>query len=243
MSSISKQRIILIDLLRGIAIALMFIYHFCFDLDYFGYVKFHFNSDPFWLNFRAVIVSLFLGVVGFSLFLAHQRSWNRTAWLKRFSLLVLASAAVSISSYMMYPQSFIFFGILHFIAAASLLGILFLRLGYLNLVLGAIILLIGNYYSHPFFNQPPLQWIGLMTERPITEDYVPLFPWFGMVLIGLGLAYWAKNNQALTNILHWQNQQPVVTTLTFAGRHSLLIYLLHQPVFLGLLYLVTMAIR
>jgi len=239
----NRQRIILIDLLRGLAIALMFIYHFCFDLNYFGYVSFRFNSDPFWLHFRALIVSLFLGVVGFSLYLAHQGRWNRQTWLKRFGLLVLASLAVSVSSYLMYPESFIFFGILHFIALASLLGLLFLRLGYLNLVIGPIILLIGNHYSHAFFNQPAWQWFGLMTHGPSTEDYVPLFPWFGMVLIGLGLAFWTKNNQTLSRVLHWQNQHALVTTLTFAGRHSLLIYLLHQPVFLGLLYLVTQLIR
>lgn len=240
MPTTDKQRIILIDLLRGIAIALMFIYHFCFDLTYFGYTHFRFNSDPFWLNFRTLIVSLFLGVVGFSLYLAHHKGVNRTtAWLKRVGLLVLSSAAVSISSYMMYPDSFIFFGILHFIALASVLGVLFVRLGYLNLLLGAIILLIGNYYSHPFFDQAAMQWFGLMTERPITEDYVPLFPWFGMVLVGLGLAYWSQNNQPLSRLLHWQNRARPVVTLCFAGRHSLLIYLIHQPIFLGILFVFT----
>lgn len=243
MSNTGKQRIILIDLLRGLAIALMFIYHFSFDLNYFGYVSIKFNSDPFWLNFRALIVSLFLGVAGFSLYLAHHATWRREAWLKRLAVLLLAAVAVSAGSYLMYPDSFIFFGILHFIALASLLGMLFLHLGYLNLLLGAVILLIGNHYSHPFFNQPAMQWFGLMTHKPVTEDYVPLFPWFGMVLIGLGLAYWTKNNHALSKILHWQNQRPGVATLTFAGRHSLLIYLLHQPVFLGILYLVTLLTR
>lgn len=239
----NKQRIILIDLLRGLAIALMIIYHFCFDLTYFGYVRFEFNSDPFWLNFRSLIVSLFLGVMGFSLYLAHHRQWNRRAWLKRFTLLVLAALAVSLSSYLMYPKSFIFFGILHFIALASLLGLPFVRLGYLNLVLGAVILLISNQYSQPFFNQPPWQWFGLMSHKPITEDYVPLFPWFGVVLMGMGVAYWTKNNQTLTRLLHWQNHHTIVTTLTFAGRHGLLIYLLHQPILLGLLYLLTELIR
>lgn len=235
----AKQRIILIDMLRGIAIALMFIYHFCFDLDYFGYVSFQFNSDPFWLNFRAVIVSLFLGVMGFSLYLAHHKSWNRTAWSKRLGILILASMAVSISSYLMYPNSFIFFGILHFITVASLLGLAFVKLGYLNLVLGPIFLLLGNYFSHPLFNHPYLQWVGMMSQRPITEDYVPLFPWMGMILIGLGLAHWSKNNQFLTRLLYWQNQHSIIRVLCLAGRHSLLIYLLHQPIFLGLLYVLT----
>ena len=243
MAHSDKQRIILIDLLRGIAIALMFIYHFSFDLDYFGYVRFHFSSDPFWLNFRALIVSLFLGVVGFSLYLAHHAGWHRQAWLKRLGMLVLAASAVSAGSYLMYPKSFIFFGILHFIALASVLGILFIRLGYVNLLLGAIILLVGNHYRHPFFDQAAMQWVGMMTEKPITEDYVPLFPWFGMVLVGIGLAHWSQNNQTLSRLLHWQNQSRPVSTLCFAGRHSLLIYLLHQPIFLGVLYGFTQVTR
>lgn len=238
-----KQRIILIDLLRGMAIAMMFTYHFCFDLNYFGYVSIRFNSDPFWLNFRALIVSLFLGVMGFSLYLAHHKGWHRRAWAKRFGLLVLAALAVSLSSYLMYPASFIFFGILHFIAVASLLGLAFIKLGPLNLVPGILILLIGNHYSNPVFNQPALQWLGMMTHGPITEDYVPLFPWFGMVLVGIGLAAWSKNRPQIWQTLHWQNQHPLVNTLTLAGRHSLLLYLLHQPIFLGLLYLLTTLIK
>jgi len=243
MTSQTRQRLILIDLLRGVAIAMMFSYHFCFDLDYYGYVSIRFNSDPFWLNYRALIVSLFLGLVGFSLYLAHHREWRQKAWARRFSLLLLAASAVSLGSYLMYPQSFIFFGILHFITVASLLGLAFVRLGYLNLLLGAAILLIGNYFAHPFFNQAPWQWLGMMTERPVTEDYVPLFPWFGMVLVGMGLAHWSKNNHSLTRLLQWQNHTPLVTGLSFAGRHSLLIYLLHQPIFLGLLFLVTKLTR
>lgn len=243
MSQPTKQRLILIDLLRGVAILLMFIYHFCFDLTYFGYTNFQFNTDEFWLNFRALIVSLFLGLVGFSLYLAHSRQWQAQAWLKRVGILVLASSAVSLSSYLMYPKSFIFFGILHFIALASVLGVLFIRLGYWNLLIGAIILLIGNHYGHPFFNQPAMQWFGLMTHRPVAEDYVPFFPWFGMVLVGMGLAFWSKNNQKLGQILAWQYHHPAVNTLCFAGRHSLIIYLLHQPVFLGILFLVTALIR
>ena len=243
MSNPKQQRLILIDLLRGLAIAMMFTYHFSFDLDYFGYTRIEFSTEPFWLNYRALIVSLFLSVVGYSLYLAHHTHWRRQAWLKRFGWLVLAAVGVSLGSYLMYPKTFIFFGILHFIALASLLGLLFIRLGYLNLLLGIVILLIGNHYSNRFFNQPAWQWIGLMTHRPVTEDYVPLFPWFGMVLIGMGLAHWTQNTPALSKLLYWQSRQPVVTALTFAGRHSLLIYLLHQPIFLGLLYVVTKLIR
>ena len=237
------QRIPLIDLCRGSAIALMFIYHFCFDLDYFGYVQFDFNHHLFWLSFRAVIVSLFLSMVGFSLYLAHARGWRRKPYLKRLGLLLGAAALVSLSSYSMYPKSWIFFGILHFIAVASVLGLLFLRLAYLNLVLGVAIIVITFNYEHPIFNQAAMQWLGLGTETPFTEDYVPLFPWFGVVLIGLFLAWWLQQWSNPPAWLYWHSSHPVVTTLRFAGRHSLIIYLLHQPLLLGLLYVITQVLK
>ena len=243
MTSQSIQRIPLIDLCRGSAIGLMFIYHFCFDLDYFGYFEFNFNHHPFWLSFRAIIVSLFLSVVGFSLYLAHARGLHQRAYLKRLGLLLGAAALVSLSSYVMYPKSWISFGILHFIAAASVLGLLFLRLGYLNLLLGIGIIVLTFSYEDPFFNQTALQWSGLGTRTPHTEDYVPIFPWFGVVLIGLFLAWWLLRQQNPPSWLYWHSTHPAITTLRFAGRHSLLIYLLHQPVFLGLLYVVTQLLK
>ena len=243
MTSPSIQRIPLIDLCRGSAIGLMFIYHFCFDLDYFGYVDFNFNHHPFWLSFRALIVSLFLSVVGFSLYLAQARGLRWRPYLKRLGLLLGAAAAVSLASYTMYPKSWIAFGILHFITAASVLGLLFLRLGFLNLLLGIGIIVLTFSYEHPFFNQAALQWSGLGTQTPFTEDYVPIFPWFGVVLLGLFLAWWLLRKQNPPAWLYWNGTHPALSTLRFAGRHSLLIYLLHQPVFLGLLYLITQLLK
>lgn len=239
MSSTATNRYFLIDVLRGSAIGLMFIYHFCFDLNYFGHVRLDFNHQPFWLGFRALIVSLFLGVVGISLQLAHTRHWRARPFFQRLGLLVGAALLVSLSSYLIYPNSFIFFGILHFIAVASLLGLLFLKLYYLNLILGVLVISIGLTVSQPFFDQPALQWFGLVTHKPITEDYVPLLPWFGVVLIGMFLGRWAVTQQPIPAWLQWQNEHFVSRTLAFGGKHGLLIYLLHQPILLGLLYLIT----
>jgi len=229
--------------LRGGAIALMIVYHFCFDLNYFGHVRLDFNHDPFWLGFRTLIVSLFLAVMGFSLQLSHAGHWRRRAFFIRLGWLVGAATLVSLSSYMMYPKSMIFFGILHFIAVASLLGLLFLKLFYLNLLLGAAIILLGVNFAHPWFDQPALQWLGLMTHKPITEDYVPVLPWFGVVLIGLFAAQWIARQPTPPNWIHWQSRHWLANTLSFGGRHSLIVYLLHQPILLGLLYLLTILSR
>lgn len=224
------------DLLRGVAIALMVAYHFCFDLNYYGWAQFDFNHDPFWLGFRASILSLFLALVGISLTLASRGGFNPGRYWRRLGWLAAAATAVSLSSWLMFPDSWIFFGVLHFILLASLLGPLFLRFYWLNLGLGALLLLIGNSVQQPFFDQPALQWIGLMTHKPITEDYVPLLPWFGVVLIGLFLGKLSQSSDQGKRWSTWHSEHPLARLLALAGRHGLPIYLAHQPLLLGLLW-------
>jgi uncharacterized membrane protein len=144
---------------------------------------------------------------------------------------------VSLGSYLMFPQSFIFFGILHFILVASLTGRLFVRFHYLTLAAALLVLAVGIGFSDPLFNSPALQWLGLMTYKPVTEDYVPFFPWFGVLLTGIfaGRLIFSQPQPAwLTSPL--TRMQP----LAQAGRHSLAIYLLHQPVLLGFFELVAL---
>ena len=237
-TSVPTPRFFLVDALRGVAIALMFAYHFSFDLNYFGLIHVDFYHNPFWLDLRALIVSLFLVLVGVSLVLANRRGVNLRAALPRLYRLLGAAVLVSLGSYALFPASMIFFGVLHFIFVASLLGLLFLRLRWTNLALGVLLVLVGLTVQHPWFDQAWLQWFGLMTHKPITEDYVPLLPWFGVVLVGIFLGRHLFSGATLPALARWQPGGSVARLLAFAGRHSLLLYLLHQPVFLGLLYMV-----
>jgi len=235
----------IIDIARGCAIALMFIYHFCFDLTYFGFTAFHFNTDPFWLNFRTIIVSCFLFVMGISLALATNKKLHLNRYLRRLSVIVAYAILVSTSSYIMYPNSMIFFGILHFVALASILGILFTPLYWLNLVLGISFILFSNTFQFKLFDLPYLQWIGLMTHKPITEDYVSLLPWFGVVLIGLffgKLVFIESKSGFSKKCKEWSTNVLIARILAFGGKHSLHIYILHQPIFIGLLYIIDISI-
>lgn len=90
----------------------------------------------------------------------------------------------------------------------------------------------------PFFDRRPLQWIGMMTYKPYTEDYVPLLPWFGVVLLGMFLARRAQLHSWLEKNSKMEFRNPVAKLLAFGGRHSLIIYMLHQPIFIGLLAIV-----
>jgi len=236
--SIKTTRFEMVDALRGVAILMMFSFHFSFDLNYFRFIQTDFYHNPFWLNYRILIVSTFLSVMGMSLYIAHHKGLQTQKYLRRLLILLACAGLVSLGSYLMFPRAMIFFGILHFIAAATILGLPFVRLYWTNLILGIVIIVIGSQVQHPFFDQAPFQWIGLMTHKPVTEDYVPLFPWFGVVLLGIFFARWAYTAQNFPPFSQWRSRLIVFRGIRFAGRHSLLIYMVHQPIFIGSLYLV-----
>lgn len=229
-----STRFAIIDVLRGSAIAMMIVFHFCFDLTLFGHAQFDFYHSAFWLNFRILIVSLFTFVMGVSLVLAHQQGVHWRRFLRRLLILVACALIITLTTYFTSGERFIYFGILHFIAVASVLAIPFLRLYWGNLIIGVGIILFDMLYQNPLFHHIYLQWIGLMQYKPATDDYAPIIPWFGPVLIGIFCARWALNGNRLTQLRQWHTTVWPVALLRFAGRHSLIIYMLHQPIFFGL---------
>ena len=236
------RRLVIVDAMRGVAIALMVVFHFCFDLAHFDFARFDFYNDPFWLNFRTFILSLFLLLAGLSLVLATRRGINHRRFVERLLRVAGGTALVSVATWWMFGERFVFFGVLHFIVVASLLGLLFIRKPVVALALGVALLVVGNSWQFPWFDQPGWRWIGMMTHKPATEAYVPLIPWFGISLIGMVLGDFLSRRgrlEALNDLLPADNAP--VRLLAFSGRHSLLIYLLHQPLLLGLLNLYVLA--
>jgi uncharacterized membrane protein len=228
------NRLALIDALRGGAIAIMVVFHFCFDLSYFGFTTSDFYTDPFWLNARTFILTSFLLLVGVSLMLANERGVDIRQLARRLAILVGSALLISLSTWWLSGERYIYFGVIHFIAFASLFGVLFVRAGTLNLIAGLLLLGIGNYFQFAWFDSPGWRWVGLMTHKPLTDDYVPLLPWFGVVLLGMYLAPWLVSRARSINE---PDSSGTTQLLAFAGRHSLLIYLLHQPLMMGLLSL------
>jgi uncharacterized membrane protein len=223
-----------IDFARGIAILLMFVYHFCYDLVLFRWLYFDFQNSPFWLSLRTLIVSLFLLLVGISLFVATENGLNVRRFSRRLGWLVVCAALVSVASYGLFGSRFIYFGILHFIALASVLALWLRHFYRLNLFLGAALIVLGQV-KWATFDSAWLNWLGFAPRKPATEDYVPLLPWLGAVCIGLFLGrFLLKHPQ----ILCWQQAKIAQTLVTRLGQHSLLIYMLHQPLLLGLCYAV-----
>ncbi|MEQ1488293.1 MAG: heparan-alpha-glucosaminide N-acetyltransferase [Methylotenera sp.] len=230
----TSTRYALIDLLRGLAITCMIAYHFSFDLNQYGVIHQNFNESTFWLSARAVIVTSFLMLMGMSLVLATLQK-SQHYW-QRILKLAGCAALVTIGSKFMFPESYIFFGILHFILIASLIGALMLRFYWANLALGISFLLLGIFYKNAVFDQPLLQWLGLMTFKPFTEDYVPMLPWLGVVLLGIFFAQWLVRKSHLNWLTG--SQTGWRTGFVWLGKRSLMVYMLHQPILLGILWLV-----
>lgn len=234
-----RQRYPVIDYLRGFFVVLMMVFHFCFVLADYNLVGFNFYRDPFWLNSRIFIVSGFLTIVGISLVLANRQGLNFKSYLKRLTLLIFYAALVSIATYIQVGERWVFFGILHFIAVASLLGLLVAKNFWLSALTALIILIIGSTVSHPLFDHPWLNWIGLMTHKPATNDYVPLLPWLGVVFIGIaiGRMFFVGSFQGIATLLTWRSLSWPFKVLEFLGRWAIHIYILHVPVFIALVEL------
>lgn len=217
-----SQRILALDVLRGIAIVLMVIFHFCYDLNAFSYADFNTAGDLHWRIFRAVIVSGFLLAVGMSSYLAYARQIIWRKFFRTFGLLIISALGITVGSLLMYPDKWVYFGILHFIALALLLSLWFVRVPRLSLVVG--VLIIGAYFLWAVDMYPLWQWAVKHLSIPErSADLVSFTPWFGVVLIGIYIMH--KNMFGL----HIK-QNRLTVLLSYLGRHSLIIYLLHQPI-------------
>lgn len=197
----------------------MVIFHFCFDLRYFSFVDWGVPNGQGWWQFRYVILSLFIGTVGISMSLAQGSGFKKKPFLIRQSKLLAALLLISLMSVFMFPDTWIYFGILHFIFVASLLCLPLVAKPLLALMLGLGIILASVFgLVHPFW---PFNYIAQYLPR-FTEDFVPFFPWLGVAFVGIYLGNLINQSQPRFCRRHEAGT-------AFVGRHALLIYLLHQP--------------
>ena len=234
-------RLAFLDALRGAAVLAMIAYHFGFDLNTLGWLHQDLNHDWRWLTARALILGSFLFVAGAGVAFAEARNTPLKTQLLRIARIAAAALLVTAGSWLAFPKSAIYFGTLHAIAAMGLAMLAVPRGVWPACALGVTALVFGNLYSSNVFDQPALAWLGLMTHKPVTEDYVPLLPWFGVCLIGYGAAHSVIRRPSMFNALARPARKR--QRLAWIGRHSLVIYLLHQPLLLGILIPLTRLLR
>lgn len=231
---IQSNRIKSVDVVRGLAIIGVVIFHLIWDLEFTGLIK-GIAYHPAWLAFGRVLAGSFMLLVGVSLVLGHGEVIRWRSFWKRIFVVAAAALLISIGTWFAFPDSFIFFGILHSIALASVVGVLFLRASvFVVLMMGFLILLAPWIYSTPIFNSRWLAWIGFFTIPPLSNDFVPFFPWAGLTFLGIAFAKIIELGKSGPS--NGKSKDHFATNwVAWAGRNSLVIYLLHQPIMLGVI--------
>jgi uncharacterized membrane protein len=240
-STAPMPRLPVVDLVRGLAIVQMIAYHFIYDLTYFGWLHFVMTEEAGWIAWRNAIVSQFLLVCGLGIGLGDAAGRSGARFWRRWRQIAAAAALVSLATAWLFGPRFIWFGILHCVAVALLLARPLLALGLANLAIGAALLILGLTLHDAHFDPPWVDWIGLAAHKPATEDYVPLVPWFGVIAIGVGLAgLWRQRGFAVPQ--SWRRLDSMAArALRWMGRWPLTIYLVHQPILMGVLFVVHLA--
>jgi len=239
-----------IDALRGLAVLWMTAYHFAFDLNHFGFIRQDFYHAPVWTVQRTCILSLFLFCAGFGQALAAASGQGWPHFWRRWGQIAGAAVLVSLASVFMFPKSWIYFGVLHGMAVMLLLARLTVAWGRWLWPAGLAAVALGllGPWAHAqlgsleLLNQPALNWLGLISRKPVTEDYVPLLPWLGVVWWGVAAGQLALA-RGWTLTLGRLPALPLLPALALLGRWSLSWYLVHQPLLIGLLLAVTSVLR
>jgi len=222
------KRILALDLYRALGVILMVIFHFTYDLHHFGFSEVDTTRVTFWIYLRTFIVAIFMSAVGMSLYTVYTKPFNTKKYVRRLAMLGVASGVISLVTYFMFPTTWIYFGVLHMIFVASLIGPVFVKKPNISGALGLLIIgvYLLDYRMHPLFEilQEPL-------HLPIghTEDLAPFIPWFGVVLLGLFMMH----HKVLKKMVLPSHKS--LEKIAILGRHSLLIYLVHQPILFAVL--------
>ncbi len=227
-----------IDLLRGIAIVSMISFHVFFDLKYLGLLVW--GSQLSWWLAPRLIAGTFIFLVGVSLSLSYSRVRKRPGkevakkYVLRGLKIFSCGLAITAVTWFLVPRGFIFFGILHFIGLAVILAYPFLRWPRYNFILGLAAIFTGWFVSLQLFPFPYLIWLGFVYPGAYSLDYFPVFPWLGLALLGIyygNLLYPGGKRSFFLKDL----KNPATDFLGILGRNSLLIYLVHQPIILGII--------
>lgn len=228
-----------LDMLRGVAVISMVMYHLAFDLENFCQKAL---GGPlnlpqwFWRFTPECIGTMFFLAMGASAWLKSQPQASArfyTPLLKRGGELTLVAIGITAGTALFPAHPAVYFGVIHCMALTTFLIIPFLRKTALALAVGVMIVLIGLCLQGIRVSFPHLMWLGLLPETGnMGGDYYPIFPWLGVALLGIYLGQILQGRRLLSP---YDRASPAFSGVCFLGRHSLIIYLTHQPIILAVL--------
>lgn len=224
-----RERILWIDVIRGISILAMITFHFAFDMMYFGFAKSDLIYQPDWRLFERMIAFSFLFIAGLSLSITHEAWINWKSFIRRYGMTAICAVLISTVTYILFGNDMIRFGILHAISISGLISLLFLKLNSLSLVLlAAAIFLINTMMPKPLNGDYFWQWLVHTTNTPNSLDYRPIIPWITPFILGMASHQLFKNWGLLEKGKAVTHRE--LSFLSWLGRNSLAIYLVHQPI-------------
>ncbi len=210
----------------------MVAYHTAYDLQHF----YSWDIDVFsggWKMLQLTVASLFLLLVGASSSISHRHP------LKRFIKIGAAALFVSIATYIIDPETYVRFGILHLIAVSAVILPPLRRLNAWLIVPGIALILPRDLIASIDIDSSFLIPFGIRLDGFTTVDYFPIVPWFGVILMGCGIGHLLFTRYANRKIFRLEaGKLRSLEALSWPGRHSLLLYLIHQPIIIGLLWLI-----
>lgn len=229
-------RIGLIDVARGVAILAVIAYHLTWDLGDLGLLNGRPAQTPLGHHIAQGIAGTFLFLVGVSLVLAHGDGFRATAFVRRLAEVFGYGLLISLATWIVMPSQWVSFGILQCIVVVSVLALPFLR-GSRAIALGAA----GLAVALPGLVEIPgssrwWSWTGLTASTQPTIDNAPVLPMFALTLLGIVLMRTLRAGDGHRRLAQVRTDRGVLRWLSFLGRHTLVVYLLHQPILLGLLH-------
>jgi len=236
-----------LDIFRGVAILLMVVFHINYSLlNIFNIDALNF-SELFWFIEGRISALLFIFIAWISFLLAEKKYWNKIIkkYFKVVFILWIIAWLISLSTFLFFPEQYIRFGIIHFFALSFLLMLLFRIFNYYNLLFW-IIFIIYWFYFIPVIDNQYLYFLWFMYNWFHSADYYPILPYFWIMLLwySSGLCLYNKNKLNIFKLKPYSNKfifKKVFIILNnffeYIWKKSLIIYLIHQPIIIFIIYL------
>jgi uncharacterized membrane protein len=234
-----------LDILRGLALGIMILLHFLWDLDYFGIHP----LDARIYQYQRIPQIMFFSIIGICLVISKNNKLNQyktinfdfvSYYICRGLKIFTIGVFISIFTLVFIPETPVIFGVMHFIGLSIIMSLLFYKFKYYNIIFASFFIILGVFLRQFSFENPSILHLilGFYPRNiwQITIDYFPIIPWFGWILIGMFLGeVFYKNNKRIFDFPTINRPLKTIKLLSIFGQNSLIIYIIHQPIIAGLI--------